>query len=225
MLQRDARLEPPDDADLVVAVVVQQLVRVGRGHEERDGRRGADLRHGLKRRRHDADDVVRLAVEGDGAADDRAVPGKPAAPQRVGENHHVFAAWSIFLGTKRPAQRGLHAEHREVVPRDGFAGQLLRRAGFREALRDRIDAGEAFERLRVADVVHEVGRRHSAARTGRCSLISHSDTSRSGATYGSGRSMTASTTLKTAVLAPMPSASVATATAVKPGDFRSSRSA
>ena len=42
-------------------------------------------------------------------------------------------------------------------------------------------------------------------------------TSRSLSGYGSGRSSTALTTLKTAVVAPMPSASVMTAAAAKPG--------
>ena len=49
-------------------------------------------------------------------------------------------------------------------------------------------------------------------------------TSRSGSAYGSGRSSTAFRTLKIAVLAPIPSASVSSATAVKPG-ARSSRRA
>src|SRR3972149_4441320 len=43
--------------------------------------------------------------------------------------------------------------------------------------------------------------------------------------YGSGRSNTPLTTLKTAVFAPIPSASVSTATRVKPGCFPSERSA
>src|SRR5215469_8096882 len=43
--------------------------------------------------------------------------------------------------------------------------------------------------------------------------------------YGSGRSKTAFTTLKMAVFAPMPSASVRTVTAVKPGFFPSMRAA
>src|SRR5438132_85422 len=43
--------------------------------------------------------------------------------------------------------------------------------------------------------------------------------------YGYGRSITASTTVKIAVVAPMPSASVSITTAVKPGFFRSARSA
>jgi hypothetical protein len=50
-------------------------------------------------------------------------------------------------------------------------------------------------------------------------------TRRSGSSNGSGRSRTAFTTLKIAPFAPMPSASVATATAVKPGAWRSRRSA
>lgn len=43
---------------------------------------------------------------------------------------------------------------------------------------------------------------------------------RDGSAYGSGRSMTAFTTLKIAVLAPMPSASVMSAVIAKPGLFR-----
>ena len=52
--------------------------------------------------------------------------------------------------------------------------------------------------------------------------VSHSATSRSGALYGSGRSSTALTTLKMAVLAPMPIARVKVTTAVKPGCFLNS---
>ena len=43
--------------------------------------------------------------------------------------------------------------------------------------------------------------------------------------YGSGRRITAFTMLKIAVLAPMPKASVNTATVVNPGFFRSMRAA
>jgi hypothetical protein len=50
-------------------------------------------------------------------------------------------------------------------------------------------------------------------------------TIRLGSGYGSGFNRTAFTTVKMAVLAPMPSASVRTATAVKPGFFRSIRKA
>ena len=51
-----------------------------------------------------------------------------------------------------------------------------------------------------------------------CQII----TSRSGWPYGSGFSITVLIRLKMAVLAPMPSASVATAASVKPGAFTSS---
>src|SRR5881392_913164 len=50
-------------------------------------------------------------------------------------------------------------------------------------------------------------------------------TSRSAAGNGNGRSNTPFTTLKIAVFAPMPSASVSTATAVKPGFFSNWRRA
>src|SRR5207249_9281147 len=50
-------------------------------------------------------------------------------------------------------------------------------------------------------------------------------TSRSASGKGNGRNKTPFTTLKMAVFAPMPSASVSTATAVKPGFFRNCRKA
>jgi hypothetical protein len=53
---------------------------------------------------------------------------------------------------------------------------------------------------------------------------SRTRTSCSGFGNGSGRSSTASTTLKMAVFAPMPKASVKTTTAVNPGFFQSIRS-
>jgi hypothetical protein len=54
-------------------------------------------------------------------------------------------------------------------------------------------------------------------------FCSHTITRRSGSSHGNGRSRTAWAALKIAVLAPMPRASVATATAVKPGARRSCR--
>jgi hypothetical protein len=51
-----------------------------------------------------------------------------------------------------------------------------------------------------------------------------SDIIRSGWSYGSGRKSTALTTVKIAVVAPIPNASVATAIEVKPGFFDSIRS-
>ena len=56
-------------------------------------------------------------------------------------------------------------------------------------------------------------------------LVSQSTVSRPASLYGSGRSSTAFTTLKMAVLAPMPSASASTATAVNPGFLASTRPA
>ena len=61
--------------------------------------------------------------------------------------------------------------------------------------------------------------------SGSCLLDSFIRTRRDGSRYGSGRSRTAFTTEKMAVFAPMPSASVIAATAVKPGLFASIRSA
>jgi len=55
------------------------------------------------------------------------------------------------------------------------------------------------------------------------SFFSAIHTRRLGCSYGSGRSITALTTLKIAVLAPMPRATVSTTAKVNSGDFRSMR--
>jgi hypothetical protein len=59
----------------------------------------------------------------------------------------------------------------------------------------------------------------------RVRLNSHIITSRSESANGSARSISAWTTEKMAVFAPMPKASASTATAVKPGLFQSTRTA
>src|SRR5688500_2809587 len=64
--------------------------------------------------------------------------------------------------------------------------------------------------------------REECVRSASCTPI---DTRRPGSGYGRGLRSTALTTLNTVVFAPMPSASDATATKVKPGDRRRSRSA
>src|SRR5437667_4638111 len=61
--------------------------------------------------------------------------------------------------------------------------------------------------------------------TSRLGLTEAIRTSRSGSRYGRGCNNTALTTLKIAVFAPTPSASVSTATAVKPGFFSNWRKA
>src|SRR5262245_24683131 len=58
-----------------------------------------------------------------------------------------------------------------------------------------------------------------------CGFFPHNNTRRSDSGNGSARSQSAFTAEKMAVLAPMPSARVSTATAVKPGFFKSWRKA
>src|ERR1700681_2330738 len=55
--------------------------------------------------------------------------------------------------------------------------------------------------------------------------FAHTQTTRAGSRYGSGRRRTPLTTLKIAAFAPMPSASVTRATTVRPGRFASLRKA
>jgi len=71
--------------------------------------------------------------------------------------------------------------------------------------------------------IQEPGRRQWCARSP--PLAVQRKTIRSASRYGSGRRRTLLTTLKMAMFAPMPSASVRIATVEKPGDFVSDRAA
>jgi hypothetical protein len=70
-----------------------------------------------------------------------------------------------------------------------------------------------------------INRAGDSGSRGNDALDDHKNTSRSGFGYASGRSRTLLMTLKIAVFAPMPHASVRIATAVNAGDFFKLRSA
>ncbi len=81
---------------------------------------------------HDADDLVRPAVDPHGAPDDVGPGGKAAVPERVADHDHVVAR-SIFVSGERAPELRRYAEHRKQAVRDaqaehlfglGFAGEV-----------------------------------------------------------------------------------------------------
>ena len=100
--------------------------------------------------------------------------------------------------------------HVEVVPAHAHGGQTL---GFAVGDERRQPRSASWRTTRTSGCARASRARWRSRRSTRTrpALRSPTVTSRSGSAYGSGRSSTASTTVKIAVLAPMPSASVRSA--------------
>ena len=110
--------------------------------------------------RHDADDGDALAVEAHVPADDRGIAREAAPPIRVAQDDDVVTARLIVVARQRPADGGLHTEHREEVAGDGHPGDALGRvAGLRQREGRPRRRGEAGEHRVLILVVEEVGRR------------------------------------------------------------------
>jgi hypothetical protein len=68
---------------------------------------------------HDADDGVRLSVEGDGLADGVGIGGVVGLPELVAEDDFVVSAGVIFFGEENSSVEGLNAEDGEELRADG----------------------------------------------------------------------------------------------------------
>ncbi len=127
LIDADARLEPCHGAKVVSPGVLGEVV-LHRGPQRRLRRQ-----HVLEPPRHHADDDPRIAVEHDGAPDDRAIGAEAAAPERVAEDDDAGAAEAVLGGVEVAAQGRRHAEDVEVAGAHPLALEELRlgRAGHR----------------------------------------------------------------------------------------------
>jgi hypothetical protein len=85
-------------------VVLQRRPQLGR-------RRG----HVLEATRHHSDDGVRVPVQRDLTADDRAVAAEAPPPQPVADDRHLRAGGHVLGGEQVAPERRLHAQHAEVA--------------------------------------------------------------------------------------------------------------
>ena len=76
--------------------------------------------------RHDADDLVALAVQRDGLPDNRGVAAEAAAPERFGEDRHAVSAGPFVFGEEAAARKRRQAEYPEHRRRDRAAEQPFR---------------------------------------------------------------------------------------------------
>ena len=67
----------------------------------------------MKGCRQNADHFVRLAIDQDLAADDGGVGLVAAAPERIGEDHHLVVPGLIFLLGEAAPERRLYTEDRK----------------------------------------------------------------------------------------------------------------
>ena len=146
------------------------------------------------------------------------------SPEALADHRDARRAGAIFVGGERAADHRLQADRLEHLRRHEAADQPLGLiAAGQVEHRAAIDA-EVLEDLVLLAPVLKI-RPRDRHRLARRASSPPSIMMRSMSAYGYGRSITASTTLKIAVVAPMPSASVSMTTAVKPGALRSVRSA
>ena len=70
-------------------------------------------------------DLIRLSVELNISADDRAICAESPVPQTVTQYHHVSAMGAIFRGGKSPARDHGRAQNRKIIRADMHALHLL----------------------------------------------------------------------------------------------------
>ena len=152
--------------DDVVVLAIANLSRIGRERQRQDhfgviddAERGHDFARQRERRRQHADDLVRLAVERQRAADDVAIPAVAAHPRAEPEQRLARLAGSVVVGSEEIAEERTHAEHRQQVRRDAdgpdaFGLAVARQVGI-GANRDR----DVLEALRTVLDIEVLRRR------------------------------------------------------------------
>ena len=191
VLQRQSRSQATYDHEEVRSAI-RFRIEVGR-HRQRHP--DVELVRQLERLGQDADDRVGVVADGNRLADRGRVPTESRAPEGVAEHENAVAARRLLVGVEPTAE----------LWRDPERGQERRRA---VAQRD-------VDRLRGGGQIGAVRRpgTHPREAVQPGVVLPVLDGRHFG--YGSGARSTPRTTLKTAVLAPMASASVSTTVSEK----------
>ena len=161
----------------------------------------------------------------DRSSDDARSPASAAARTRTLERSHCSSPSSGSPSWNTRPRRG---RARSTSKKFGVTVTPARRSGglvVRAGRRRRRVCGDVGEAARLLPPIEIVGVRDAEARQRRSDSAQYSSTRSSPRGNGSGRSSTASTTLKIAVFAPIAIASVRTTIAVKAGKRRASRRA
>ncbi len=141
----DAGANAPDETE-----VMPPFARVRRERRfvlERPPDARAFRRNVLERRRHDADDDVRIVVERHAAPDDRGIAAESPVPERVAQDDDSRPAVAIVGRREVAAANGSNAERAEVVGADGLSAQPLGFGATLERRRPRLERRERVERM------------------------------------------------------------------------------
>ena len=157
----DGRSTRESTDDVVVARATIAFVEVVLWKNERSVKVGARrVRHA---RRKDADDRIRIAVEGHRTTDDAAVARESSSPERVAQHHDTRCSDRILARTKRAPDERSNTEQRIEVRAHRRHVESLRLAAAGE--RDSVvgQRCQCGERLRLATPVDEIERRRHLA--------------------------------------------------------------
>jgi hypothetical protein len=153
---RDVCLQAPDDADEVIAALVEVPGHGWLKRQEVIDRVAIDWE--LPARRHDADDCVRLRGERDLPAEDFSITAKRALPCSMPEHHDRRSGGLVFLRSVGATEQRLDPQHIEDLGRDRHAGELLRLVALvqhRTRARESRERGEALRLLAQVCVIRE----------------------------------------------------------------------
>ena len=207
-----------------VMMLPQSSIRRGWRGDGIDLGAGREDRAEVKRVRQHTDDGGLGSIEIDGLAHDGWVCAILPFPKGITEQSDGTAVLHAFVGGEIAAEDGRDAEHREEIAGNREASDGLRLARANELQVVGTREGEVARDLleRLIPLRNACRRRWSRSRRsrhlwGRGGAI---QTSCCALGKGSGRSSRVLTTLKTAMLAPMPRARMRMATIVKPRSRR-----
>src|SRR3954467_14151676 len=128
LLHRDAIFQPAQHRVLVAPAAGTEGVLWSEGERRKNvGRlRAAD---GItEAARHHADDLPRLAVDLQRAADSVRGTAEAMLPERIAQDRAAMLAVDLIVADKRPAERGADAQHGKELAGDAQSAHVLQAA-------------------------------------------------------------------------------------------------
>ncbi len=111
--------------------------------------------------RHDADELVPVAVDFQLSSDDVGCAAKASLPQRVADDDDFCNARVIVVGIEHSTQLRAHAEQRKIRRAHEQDLDTLRFIDLGEVRIYRVDARDRFEELRSVAIVVQLRRGHA----------------------------------------------------------------
>ena len=173
----------------------------------------------------DANYGVFLPTESNRFPDDCRIRAEPPPPKRFTDESHFRGIKPVVVIAEYPSKQRPGTQRPEHAGCGYRSQHQFRRVIACEPVALNLQRAHLVERSGSRLPVRIIRRRHRAVFDAKNEALSQTSTRRPGSVYGSGRSSTLFNNENTAVFAPIPNASVRTATVVKPGDLARDRAA